>query len=67
MKRKIKKKDPKQNRFNEGNITVNDGFQLDTVEEEVSNGDVARDEALANDDSNKTERKNCDGKIVTDV
>ena len=67
MKRKIKKKDPKQNRFNEGNITVNDGFQLDTVEEEVKNGDVARDEALANDDSNKTERKNRDGKIVTDV
>ena len=67
-KMKIKKKDPEHNMFDEGNVTVNVGFQLDTVEEEVHNGGVAHDEALANGDCKEEESGDCQNrKKVTDV
>jgi len=63
-KAKIKKKDPEENMFDEGNVTVNVGFQLDTVQEEVNNGDVAHNEPTPNSDDGTTVTN---GKIVTDV
>lgn len=67
-KAKIKKKDPSAegNIFDEGNVTVNVGFQLDTVQEEVNNGDVTHADPTTNGDCNEDDGiKN--GKIVTDV
>ena len=64
-KAKIKKKEPaaEGNIFDEGNVTVNVGFQLDTVQEEVTNGDVTHADRIKNGaDDNET-----NGKIVTDV
>jgi len=63
-KAKIKKKDPEENMFDEGNVTVNVGFQLDTVQEEVNNGDVAHNEPTPNSEDGTTVTN---GKIVTDV
>ena len=61
---KIKKKEPaaEGNIFDEGNVTVNVGFQLDTVQEEV-NGDVTHnDRSMNGADVSIT-----NGKIITDV
>jgi len=65
-KTKIKKKeDPQGNMFDEGNVTVNVGFQLDTVQEEVNNGDVTHADRITNGAEDGTAATN--GKIVTDV
>jgi len=68
-KMKIKKKTPEQDMFEEGNVTVNVGFQLDTVQEEANNGDVVHDlnQAVSNGDPIKEARDDTNGKIVTDV
>ena len=64
---KIKKKTTEQDMFEEVNVTVNVGFQLDTVQEEGNNGDVVHEENKAVANGNEIKEENTNGKIVTDV
>ena len=68
-KMKIKKKVQNQDMFEEGNVTINVGFQLDTVQEEAYNGDVVHEENenVTNGNEIKEENDIKNEKIVTDV